>query len=79
MLSSIISRMKACSEVKNEQSRASSSRAILGRILPRAICASTSGRRSPAMTARSIDRPESPLDVSLSNFLCELGQSLSFC
>src|SRR5450756_3153466 len=43
MLSSIIWRMKACPGVKNEQSSASSSRAIFGRIRPRAISASTSG------------------------------------
>ena len=60
MLSSIICRMKACSGVKNEQSRASSSRAILPRITPPAFCASTFGSRSPAVIARSMSRPDTP-------------------
>ena len=64
MLSSIISRMKACSGVKNEQSRASSSRAILGRILPRAIRASTFGA-ALAGDDRAEHRPAGePVDVA---------------
>ena len=84
MLSSIISRMKACSGVKNEQSRASSSRAILGRIPPRAISASTFGLRSPAMTARSMSRPETPWMslITDDSFRCASSSSFSqrsFC
>jgi len=60
MLSSIICRTKACSGVKNEQSRASSSRAILPRITPRALSASTFGLRSPAAIAPSMSRPDTP-------------------
>jgi hypothetical protein len=84
MLSSIISRMKACSPVKNEQSRASCSRAVLRRITPRAISASTLGLRSPAMMARSMPRPETPWMslITEDSFRCPSSSSFSqrsFC
>ena len=84
MLSSIISRMKACSSVKNEQSRASSSRAVLRRITPRAISASAAGLRSPAMMARSMSRPETPWMslITEDSFRCASSSSFSqrsFC
>ena len=60
MFASIMASTKACSSVKNEQSRASSSWVILPRIRVRAICASTLGLRSPAMIASSMSRPDTP-------------------
>jgi hypothetical protein len=79
MLSSIISRMKACSGVKNEQSRASSSRAILRRITPRAISARIFALRSPAIIARSIARPETPWMslITDDSFRCASSSSFS--
>jgi hypothetical protein len=79
MFPSIICRMNACSAVKNEQSRASSSRAILRRIRPLAICASTAGFRSPAMSAPSMSRPETPWTslTTLDSFRCASSSSFS--
>ena len=79
MLASIICSTKACSAVKNEQSRASSSRAVLRRILPRAISARTLGSRSPAMTAVSMSRPETPWMslITLDSFRCASSSSFS--
>src|SRR5579863_9202464 len=79
MLPSIIARMKACSGVKNEHSRASSRRAILRRITPRAISASALGLRSPAMIAVSMARPETPWMslITAGSFRCVLQQLLA--
>ena len=79
MLSSIICRTKACSGVKNEQSRASSSWAILRRIRSPAFSASTSGSRSPAMTARSMSRPDTPWMslITDDSFRCASSSSFS--
>jgi hypothetical protein len=79
MLSSIIRRTKACSGVKNEQSRASSSRVSLRRITPRARAASALGFRSPAMTASSMARPETPWMslITLDSFRCASSSSFS--
>jgi hypothetical protein len=79
-----IVRMKACSSVKNEPSRASSSRAVLRRTTPRAISASTLGFRSPAAAARSISRPETPWMslITDESFRCASSGSFSrrsFC
>ena len=64
MLRSIIDRMKACSGVKKEQSRASASRESLPRILPWASPARAAGFRSPLMMAFSMARPETPWIVT---------------
>ena len=84
MLSSIICRMKACSPVKNEQSRASSSFLIFPRITPRALSASTFGSRSPAAIARSMSRPDTPWMslITDDSFRCPSSSSFSqrsFC
>ncbi len=60
MAASIIARMAACSLVRKEQSSASSSWAILPRMVPRASWATTLGLRAPAMIASSMARPETP-------------------
>jgi len=65
--------------VKNEQSRASRSWAIFRRIRVRAICARTSGLRSPAMTARSMSRPDTPWMslITDDSFRCASASSFS--
>jgi hypothetical protein len=79
MLPSIIDRTKACSSVKNEQSRASRSAASLRRITPRAISASTRGLRSPAAIARSMSLPETPWTslITLDSFRWASSSSFS--
>ena len=79
MLPSIICRTKACSGVKNEQSRASSSRASLRRMTPRARSARVFGFRSPAMTASSMARPETPWMslITPDSFRCASSSSFS--
>jgi hypothetical protein len=61
MRSSMTFSSAACSGVKNSApSRASASRAILGRALPRASSASALGSRSPAMRRSMMSRPVMP-------------------
>jgi hypothetical protein len=79
MAASIIVKMAACSPVKNEQSRASSSWAILPRMVPRASWATTLGLRSPAMIASSIARPDTPWmsEITDDSFRCPSSSSFS--
>ena len=76
---SIIFSTAACSSVRNEQSRASSSRAILPRMVPRASWASTLGLRSPAVIASSMARPDTPWmsEITDDSFRCPSSSSFS--
>jgi hypothetical protein len=79
MVASIIARTAACSPVRKEQSRASSSWPILPRMEPRASWASVVGLRSPAAMASSMARPEIPWmsEITLDSFRCASSSSFS--
>ena len=64
---------------ENEQSRASSNWRILPRIRVWAICARTFGLRSPAMTAFSMFRPDTPWMsvITDDSFRCASSSSFS--
>src|SRR6266516_6815465 len=79
MAASIIASTAACWSVKNEQSRASSSRLILPRMLPRASWARALGSRCPAARASSMSRPDTPWmsEITDDSFRCPSSSSFS--
>jgi hypothetical protein len=79
MAASIIAKMAVCASVRKEQSRASSSRVILRRMVPRASWASAVGLRCPAMIASSMALPDTPWmpEITDDSFRCASSSSFS--
>jgi hypothetical protein len=79
MVASIMASTAACSLVQNEQSRASSRRRILPRMVPRASWARAVGSRCPAVIAFSMSRPKTPWmpQITAESFRCPSSSSFS--